>query len=276
MKYRIYIDEVGNPDLGSSDNPNHRFLSLTGVVIELEYVRNVIQPEMEALKAKYFKAHHPDEPVILHRKEMVNYKPPFEVLRDEHVRSQWDTEFLQLMKTWNYHVITVCLDKKKHKETYTAWRYDPYHYCLEVLLERYVLFLKRKNTGLMRLRLESDVEEDQFEACVGDVMAESIGGKEDVRLKNVFTGFWEKGTDYVSQGDFQKCLTSRQLKVKSKANNIAGLQLADLLAHPSRNEILHEYELLPGKIGPFAEQVIEILQTKYDKQGGTIYGKKFI
>ena len=28
MKYRIYIDETGNPDLDSSDNPNHRFLSL--------------------------------------------------------------------------------------------------------------------------------------------------------------------------------------------------------------------------------------------------------
>ncbi len=23
MKYRIYIDEVGNPDLESSENPNH-------------------------------------------------------------------------------------------------------------------------------------------------------------------------------------------------------------------------------------------------------------
>jgi hypothetical protein len=29
MKYRIYIDEVGNPDLDSSENPNHQFLSLT-------------------------------------------------------------------------------------------------------------------------------------------------------------------------------------------------------------------------------------------------------
>jgi hypothetical protein len=26
MKYRIYIDEVGNPDLESCDDPNHRFL----------------------------------------------------------------------------------------------------------------------------------------------------------------------------------------------------------------------------------------------------------
>ena len=36
-----------------------------------------------------------------------------------------------------YTVITVCLDKKKHRDTYTTWRYDPYHYCLAVLLERF-------------------------------------------------------------------------------------------------------------------------------------------
>jgi len=34
MKYRIYVDETGNPDLKSSDDPNHRFLILIGVIKE--------------------------------------------------------------------------------------------------------------------------------------------------------------------------------------------------------------------------------------------------
>ena len=59
MKYRIYIDEVGNPDLDSSENPNHQFLSLTGVILELEYAATVLHPQMEALKQCYFHA-HPD------------------------------------------------------------------------------------------------------------------------------------------------------------------------------------------------------------------------
>ena len=46
MKFRIYIDEVGNPDLESSDDPNHRFLSLTGIILELEYVERVVHPQM--------------------------------------------------------------------------------------------------------------------------------------------------------------------------------------------------------------------------------------
>jgi len=256
MKYRVYVDEVGNPDLKSSDNPNHRFLSLTGVILELGYVQQTLHPQMERLKAKYFWS-HPDEPVILHRKEMLNSKPPFDVLQKEDVRREFDEELLALMRAWNYSVISVCLDKKKHKESYTTWRYDPYHYCLAVLLERFVFFLRRTN-------------------CRGDVMAESRGGKEDMRLKKSFQKLWEHGTDYVDPQQFQDRLTSKQLKVKTKTNNISGLQLADLLAHPSRNEILDENALLDRPIAPFARKVIEVLQDKYDRSGDRVFGKKLL
>jgi hypothetical protein len=107
-------------------------------------------------------------------------------------------------------------------------------------------------------------------------MAESRGGKEDRRLKDSFERLWQNGTDYVAPEDFRKSLTSRQLKVKTKANNIAGLQLADLIAHPSRNEILKEQGLFTGKISVFGAEVIEILQDKYDRQGMRCFGKKFI
>ena len=53
MKFRIYVDEVGNPDLESSDNPNHRFLSLTGVILELGHVQRIVHPQMEAIKGKF-------------------------------------------------------------------------------------------------------------------------------------------------------------------------------------------------------------------------------
>ena len=102
---------------------------------------------------------------------MVNAKHPFEALKDPVVLEKFDRELLELLSTWDYVVITVCLDKKKHKETYTTWRYDPYHYCLAVLLERYVFYLNRANSQ-------------------GDVMAESRGGKEDMRLKDSFHRLW--------------------------------------------------------------------------------------
>ena len=62
----MYVDEVGNADLRSSDGPNDRFLSLTGVVLELGHAESVVHPQMEALKSAFFGS-HPDDPVILVR-----------------------------------------------------------------------------------------------------------------------------------------------------------------------------------------------------------------
>ncbi|MCF8083798.1 MAG: hypothetical protein K9M96_11930 [Deltaproteobacteria bacterium] len=90
-KYRMYVDEVGNPDLESSFNPNHRFLSLTGIIIHLNYVKEAFHSEIELLKAKYFSS-HPDDPVVLHRKELLSAKPPFQALSDQAVREKFDKE----------------------------------------------------------------------------------------------------------------------------------------------------------------------------------------
>ncbi len=256
MKYRMYIDEVGNPDLKSSENPLHRFLSLTGVIIELGYVSETLFPDIENLKVKYFIS-HPDDPIILHRKELVNAKYPFKALKDEKVKRQFDKELLTFLDQWEYSAITVCLDKKAHKDTYKVWRYDPYHYCLALLLERYTFFLEQKET-------------------LGDVMAESRGGKEDKRLKASFEQLWQEGTQFISQERFHEVFTSKQLKVKPKSNNISGLQLADIIAHPSRNEILFANKLLERPLAPFAKKIIKILQSKYYQHQGKIFGKKFI
>lgn len=256
MKYRMYVDEVGNPDLASSENPLHRFLSLTGVILDLNYVSRILHPQIEQLKSDYFDS-HPDDPVIFHRKELLNAKRPFKALRDSETRSRFNADLLGFLNSWEYTVISVCLDKKSHKDTYKVWRYDPYHYCLALLLERFTFFLEQKEKK-------------------GDVMAESRGGKEDMRLKKSFSRLWNEGTEYMNPERFHVVFTSKQLKVKPKANNISGLQLADLIAHPSRNEILDENGLLDRPLPPFGTKVIEILQRKYYQHGGRIFGKKFI
>ena len=50
-------------------------------------------------------------------------------------------------------------------------------------------------------------------------------------------------------------LTSKQLKVKKKAANIAGLQLSDLMGHPVRQDILREEGHLPDNPQPFAAKL---------------------
>ena len=245
VKYRLYVDEVGNPDLKASKDPNHRYLSLTGVAFELDYVQRTAHPRVEALKQRFFGS-HVDEPVILHRKELVNRKPPFHALRDAAVARRFDKALLALLQELEYTVFTAVIDKLEHRERYEVWRHDPYHYCLHVILERYVMWLRRRRAN-------------------GDVMAESRGAREDRRLKNSFAEVCATGTDYMAASQFVETLTSRQLKVKPKANNITGLQIADLIAHPSYKAALsrRRKEPLPQNFGGRIAQIL--LRNKYDR-----------
>jgi hypothetical protein len=255
----MYVDEVGNSDLGASQDPNHRYLSLTGVVFDLAYVDAHVFPTLEALKRSYFGS-HPDEPVVLHRKELVNKKPPFESLRDATTEQSFNRDVLDLIRSTQYAVFTVVLDKLEHQQRYQVWRFDPYHYCLVVLVERFVLWLRRRD-------------------AVGDVMAESRGGKEDRRLKESFERVYDSGSQFVPRQEFAARLTSRQLKVKSKSNNIAGLQFADLVAHPSYKATLAR-RLGQGLPNNFGGQIAAILESdKYDRDPqGAIdgWGRKWL
>jgi hypothetical protein len=259
--YRIYVDEVGNYDLAHADEPNQRFLSLTGVILESGYTMRVLQPEMDQLKRRFFQW-DPDEPVIFHRKELVNKRPPFHPLRDPSIEADFNQALLDALTRWEYCVITVVIDKKAHRDRYQVWHYHPYHYCLAVLLERFVLFLR---AGSHR----------------GDVMVESRGGKEDGKLKESYARLYERGTDHIPPERWQHCLTSQELKVKPKSANIAGLQLADLIAHPSRREVLLEHGLVDDRRDVFGERICEILRaSKYhrNRQTGRImgYGQKLL
>lgn len=249
MKYRMYIDEVGNSDLGASTDPNHRYLSLTGVTFDLDYVATVAFPAIEQLKTRYFDS-HPDDPVILHRKELVNKKPPFAVLQDTAVEAAFNRDLLKLLTDLDYFVITAVIDKLEHQHRYSAWRFDPYHYCLTVLVERYVRWLHDHN-------------------CQGDVLAESRGGKEDRRLKDSFERLYQQGSEYVQPQLFARWLTSRQLKVKSKSNNIAGLQVADLIAHPSHRATIarRQQQALPDNFGGRIAEILEASKYNRSPQG---------
>ncbi len=229
------------------------------MIFELTYVQEVVFQQVEDLKKRYFNS-HPDDPVILHRKEIVNKRPPFDNLLDPTIEESFNKEILSLMTNLDYIVISVVIDKLEHKNRYQTWRSDPYHYCLKILIERYVLWLKEQRS-------------------VGDVMAESRGGKEDRRLKDSFERVYQNGTEYLKSEMFSAYLTSRQLKVKLKSNNIAGLQIADLIAHPSYRAILahHNHENLPDNFGGKVAWILECSKY-YRSSSGEVdgYGQKWL
>lgn len=192
---------------------------------------------------------------------MVNRRPPFQALRDKKIEELFNQTLINALQRWQFLTITIVIDKKAHRDQYAVWRHHPYHYCLSVMLERFVLFLHYNNHR-------------------GDVMVESRGGKEDEKLKSSYRLLYQNGTENIPGERWQERLTSRELKVKSKTANIAGLQLADMIAHPSRRQILREQNLISDDRDIFGDKICNILESsKYLKsKSGRIqgFGKKLL
>lgn len=260
MSYRLYVDEVGNDDLGNVADVRHRYLSLTGVAIHHDHVRDHATPNLNRIKADIFRQHDPDQPVILHRKEIMNKRGVFGVLNDGTVCAEFDRRLLDYLRQTEYTVFTCLLDKKGMLAQ-QHWRQNhPYHYMMEILVEKYTQWLERQGD-------------------TGDIMPEMRRGEKDKALQRAYERVRNRGTYYVSAARMQSALLAKQLKFRDKDANVTGLQICDLIAHPSHMDVRRLRERgLP--IGAFAKQIIPILDgSKYDRSAGGVitgYGVKFL
>lgn len=257
--YRLYVDEVGTDDMTNLDDDNHRFLSLTGVAMEVSHARDHLTPACDWIKAKVFD-HDPDDPVIFHRYDICGKRKKFGILRDAEKLALFDKAIMRVFSGTEYTIITALVDKRAlaAKE---EWRNKhPYHFLMEILIEKYVQLLERKNSR-------------------GDVMPEGRKGKKDAALQKAFLDVCGSGTYYVNKDRFSARLTTtKNLKFRYKRDNIAGQQLCDLLAHPSHMYI-RQKQNHDVTIGPFGQSIANILTSdKYDRSGsGQIsgYGYKY-
>jgi len=252
---RLFIDEVGNSDLdGSAEDDNVRYLSLTGVTTSVERHRRVFEPAAEAAKA-LIPGHTPQNPVILHRREIMQREKRFACLNDPELRARFDTALLDLIGQRKYIANTVQIDKRAHLNQYGVWHFDPYHYCLRCMIERYVLYLRRHKLQ-------------------GDVWIEPRYKKADKKLKASYQRIWEEGTEHIPAKTVQAYLLSKDIKFAEKKTNTVGLQLADLLAHPSARSMRFVRDGLepPNDFGTAVAQVLIDSRYARDPATGRIAG----
>ena len=84
-QFRLYLDESGDHvfhDEGTLALPSHRYLALTGCWFETTGDAYLgFTDALEQLKRSHL-PHSPDEPVVLHREDILNRRGPFWRLRD--------------------------------------------------------------------------------------------------------------------------------------------------------------------------------------------------
>lgn len=232
-EYRLYTDEVGHASFKNCELADRRFLSLTGVACRLEDVRTTVSPELTRIKEAHFDAHPDDEPpLVLHRKDLLDRRGPFNRLLDPERGRAFDAAIYDALERWPYTVFTAVLDKHAFQEQRPASRPEAYAHVLGALVACYARWLGDRQSR-------------------GDVLVESRGGKEDMALKRAFHLLVTSGGPDTPADEIRPAMNSDQLKVSRKQANVPGLQLADLLAHPSAGAVQagHGFGTRPADFG---------------------------
>jgi len=241
-RYRLFIDESGDHTYKLLDDPSHRYLALLGAWFQQDPHYIDFTDDLEKFKRDIFGPR--PEPIILHRSEIINRKGPFGILCNKNVRVRFDTGLLEIINRARFKMVCVIIDKQKHLDQYAS-PFHPYHYSLAAMLDRYSGWLNYKN-------------------AIGDVMAESRGKEEDLQLKQAYQRVYQSGTLMFGHAHHQQALTSKDIKIQPKKANIAGLQLADMLAYPVKQACLIEESLIADPGDVFGKRVIEVVDGKFN------------
>ena len=73
LMYRMYLDEHGVDQMLRLDLDQNRYLSLTGVVMQINHARDYLVPALNLIKAEIF-GEDPDTPICLHRYDIRHRK----------------------------------------------------------------------------------------------------------------------------------------------------------------------------------------------------------
>jgi hypothetical protein len=171
-RYRLYIDESGDHVFNHLDQPSHRYLCILGCWFRNpEYL--AFHERLQVFKRDYI-PHHPDDPPILHREDIINRRGHFTPLQDPARAQAFDDALLALLGEAEFRAVGVVIDKLALREKYGEAAAHPYHLALGFLLQRYCGYLNHINRR-------------------GDVLAESRGGREDQLLMDSYARVHEHG-----------------------------------------------------------------------------------
>jgi hypothetical protein len=243
ITWRLYIDESGHHSYKEVADLDKRYLGITGVLMMKDKYRAEAKPNLEQLKDSIFR-YDPDDPPILVRSLIRGRKKWFYVLQDQLLNTKWEhglLSYLSSLKGYTYFY-TVVIDKQKHVAEYPFQTFDAYVYSLSVLLNRVRGLLQQIRGGEQ-----------------ADVLAESRGATEDSQIQLAYATLLTKGPNKSQFGtavEYRAAFPNPELMIRKKYQNIAGLQIADILANEQKLlTIKEDGKPLPRPISSFGQQI---------------------
>ena len=228
--YVVYVDESGDHSLASI-NPDFPVFVLALCVIHKRHYAEKIIPAVEKLKFNYF-GH---DSVVLHEHDIRKQKGDFAFLSHLPTRLEFVGQLSSIMVASNFILIACVVDKTRMSKSEGAST-NPYHIALDICLESLRGFLAEKKQDHLRTH----------------VVVECRGKKEDRELELEFRRICDGNNARNRQLPFDVVFAD-------KKTNLAGLQLADLVARPVGLNYIRPTQ---------ANQAFDILKKKFYCDGG--------
>ncbi len=246
--HRLYLSLRGEEARGGRVAAGSRYLSMLGAWFRLKDDYEAFAEDLARMKRRIFGPRF-DQPVIFRRRDIVARHGPFAHLRSPAEAERFMKDLATAIERARFTLVSVVLDKQMYAGK-SPRPGQASQDCLVAVLKRYCGWL-----GFNKVR--------------GDAMAESRGGAEDLLLKAAYRRVWEQGTRFMRADRFRGALTGPELKVKPRAANVAGLQLAAMLAQPLLRSRLADHQRTPGPADDFDRAMLAAATPKLNMKEGT-------
>jgi hypothetical protein len=213
-RYIAFFDECGDHSLEKID-PDFPLFVLSTVVIERRaYIEQVI-PALSRLKLQFWS----HEGVNLHSRDIRKALGDFAFMQVPALRQQLLAALSTIIRDVPFTLFISAVQKDSHKRRHGPAAGNPYDLALARTLESLVPFLEAEGETLL------------------PITAEARGRLEDLQLGAAFYRMMQEGTAALPPARFQPL--DCPITFRRKTDNIAGLQIADLCAHPAARRLLN-------------------------------------
>lgn len=208
----LFLDESGDHDLINIDR-NYPAFVLAGCIFDIKD-HELLAEDLNKFKERLFGTKN----LILHYADYTRNKNGFEKVKEKDFRSDFFEGINNLIVNHDYILLACIVDKHKHNEKYGYNAMNPYLLSLNLIVERFIFYLKKVNE-------------------VGKIIAESRNTQLDNELDLAYLNLKISGTRYLTPKEITTNI--QQFAIKKKEENIAGLQLVDSLVTPIGRKYLN-------------------------------------
>lgn len=201
----MFLDESGDHSLDKIDKSYPMFV-LAGCIFDFDYYASKAEVAVNKLKRDYFG----NTNLILRSYDIRKQRNQFSSLVNKTIREKFYGDINNLISTLKFTIIAAVIDKSKLKNQYVHPE-NPYDLCFQFILERAIMYLGRSEEQMI-FRIESRETHN------------------DRKLAKVYESFRSKDQKLFKMSEIQSKLVD--LSFNQKNQNIAGTQVADLIAYP--------------------------------------------